>query len=203
MELLKITLFKDCRNSRSEFFEIRCKESHNEPIMYSCCECRYSECHHYDNMSYIAKESKQYYKDMCPSCVLKVDKPCNRFWNCCITRMQHQKAFATIQQAASFASECFYFKYKCAYIELCVEGNVYENACRHMMRYFANIDMPEPFTSQCFKQLSMSDKVVLSGKASPSVALLNTTCKTHSNGLRCANCEMLDKVNRNAYYMPL
>ena len=112
--------------------------------------------------------------------------------------MRHQKAFATIQQAASFTSECFHFKYERACIELCVEGNVYENAHRHLMRYFANIDMPEPFTSQCFKQLSMLNKVVSSGKASPSVALLNTACKTHSNGLRCANCEMLDKVNRNA-----
>ena len=79
MESLKITLFKDCRNSRSEFFAMRHKESRNKPIMYSCCECHYAECHHYDNMSYIAKESKQYYKDTCPSCVLKVDKPCNRF----------------------------------------------------------------------------------------------------------------------------
>ena len=84
MELLKITLFKDCRNSRSEFFEMHHKESRNEPIMYSCCECRYSECHHYDNMSYISEESKQYY-NTCPSYILKVDKPCNRFWNCCIT----------------------------------------------------------------------------------------------------------------------
>ena len=58
--------------------------------------------------------------------------------------MQHQKAFATVQQAASFASECFHFKYKHAYIELCAEGNVYENAHCHMMRYFANIDVPEP-----------------------------------------------------------
>ena len=72
-----------------------------------------------------------------------------------------------------------------------------------MMRYFVNIDVPEPFTSQRFKQLSVSDKVVSSSKASPSVALLNTACKTHSNGLRCANCEMLDEVNRNDYYMPL
>ena len=82
--------------------------------------------------------------------------------------MQHQKAFATIQQAVSFASECFHFKYECAYIELCVEGNVYENAHHHMMRYFANIDVPEPFTSQHFKQLSMLDKVVSNGKASQS-----------------------------------
>ena len=88
MESLKITLFKDCRNSRSEFFEMHHKESpRNESIMYSCCECHYAECHHYDNVSYIAEESKQYYKDTCPSCVLKVDKLCNRFWNCCITRM--------------------------------------------------------------------------------------------------------------------
>ena len=77
VELLKITLFKDCRNSRNEFFEMRHKESspHNKPIMYSCCECHYAECHHYDNVSYIAEESKQCYKDTCPSCVLKVDKP--------------------------------------------------------------------------------------------------------------------------------
>ena len=85
MESLKITLFKDCRNIRSEFFEMRHKESRKTPIMYSCCECHYAECHHYDNMSYIAEESKQYYKDTCPLCVLKVDKLCNRFWNCCIT----------------------------------------------------------------------------------------------------------------------
>ena len=93
VESLKITLFRDCRNSKSEFVEMRCKESpRNEPIIYSSCECHYAECHHDNNMSYIAEESKQYYKDTCPSCVLKVDKPCNKFWNCCITRMRHEKA---------------------------------------------------------------------------------------------------------------
>ena len=68
MESLKIILFKDCRNSRSEFFEMRRKESspNNKPIMYSCCECHYEECHHYDNMSYLPKKANSTTK----TCVL-------------------------------------------------------------------------------------------------------------------------------------
>ena len=83
-----------------------------------------------------------------------------------------------------------------------MEGNLFETACRHMVRCFSNIDIPEPFTSQWFKQITMSDKLV-SCATSHSVLLLNTICRTHLNGSKCANCEMQNDVNRGCNYVPL
>ena len=70
------------------------------------------------------------------------------------------RSFKSLSEARRFATDCFHFKYECAYIELCQEGNVYENARCHAMRYFSSIDTPESFTSQRLKQLTLSDKMV-------------------------------------------
>ena len=141
-------------------------------------------------MLYISQESRHYHKDTCPLCVLKVTTKCKRFWNCCITQMKHQKSFSTIWEALSFQNSCYHFRYEHVYIKLCMEGNIYENAHRHLMRYFSSIDTPESFTSQRFKQLTMSDEVVSGGTPSYSASLLNTVCRIYSNGSKCANCEL-------------
>ena len=206
-EQLKKLLFRDCRNSRTEFFELR-KVCHDPPHGktlggYSCCECSYAKCKHYDDVLYISNESRCYYQATCPQCVLSIEKSCHRFLNCCILRMRLQKAFTTVKQALSFATQCFHFKYECAYIELCIEGNVYENSHCHATRYFLNIDHPESLTSQRLKQLSMSNEIVDKLLLSATVTLLNPVCKPHSNGAKCENCEMQDNVNKGAYYVPL
>ena len=115
VETLKSILFRNCQDSRSEFFELH----HSDELKnkksggYSCCECRYAQCCLYGNVLYISSKSRQYYKDTCPLCMSKADKMCNRFWHCCITRMRHQKAFTTVREAISFANNCFHFQYKC------------------------------------------------------------------------------------------
>ena len=55
-----------------------------------------------------------------------------------------------------------------------MEGNIFENVHRHAIRYFSSIDVAEAFTSQRFKQSSMSDEVVSKLNPSHCIALLNT-----------------------------
>ena len=84
-----------------------------------------------------------------------------------------------------------------------MEGNIFENVHRHAIRYFLSIDVAEAFTSQRFKQLSMSDEVVSKLNLSHCIALLNTICRIGNNGAKCANCEMQEDSIRNSYYVPL
>ena len=116
--------------------------------------------------------------------------------------MKLRKEFKTITQAYDFVSNSFHFKYEHVYIELCMEGNVYENSSRHPMRYFLNIDHSKSLTSQRLKQISMSNKVVDSLLPSSSVALLNPVCRPLFNGAKCTNCEMQDNTNKGSYYQP-
>ena len=207
---LKEILFKTCRDSQSEFFELRCKVCHTKQRKqdsslgrHSCCECSYIKCCHYEDVLYISREARQYYQAVCPKCVMKIGSSCHRFWKCYILTMKLRKEFKTITQAYDFVSNCFHFKYERAYIELCMEGNVYENSCCHAMRYFLNIDRSESLTSQRLKQISMSNKVVDSLLPSSSVALLNPVCRPLFNGAKCTNCEMQDNTNKGSYYVPL
>ena len=67
---LKKLLFKDPFESRQEFFELR----HAESFPSKWCGCRDMVCKHYDNITYISKNSRQYFEDMCPLCIMKVEK---------------------------------------------------------------------------------------------------------------------------------
>ena len=159
-ERLKEILFKNCRDSRSEFFELRrkvCQQQKQDLSPHSCCECSYVKCRHYEDVLYISREARQCYQAVCPKCVMKIGYSCHQFWKCCILMMKLRK---TIMQAYDFVSNCFHFKYEHVYIKLYMEGNVYENSRRHAMRYFLNIDRSESLTSQRLKQISMSNKVV-------------------------------------------
>ena len=200
VHVLKQVLFRNCRESRLNFFQLCCSGialcKSDDVTSYPCCECCYKQCNHYDDVFYISPEGRQYYKDMCPMCIFKVERKCNRFWNCCIQCMKTQKFFNSVVEAVSFEDGCFHFQYECAYVKLCMEGNVYENARRHVMRYFFYIDKAEWFMSQQFKQLSRISP-------SHSALLLNTACRTESNGAKCANCEMQDSLNRGSNYVSL
>ena len=68
------------------------------------------------------------------------------------------------------------------------------------MHYFDNIDKAEDFTSQRFKMISLSDAQVRNSCMSYESSMLNTLCKTYSNGSRCANCEMKNDDTRNSDY---
>ena len=67
------------------------------------------------------------------------------------------------------------------------------------MRYFDNIDKAEDFTSQRFKTISLSDAQVRNLCYESS--MLNTMCKTYSNGSRCVNCKMKNDDTRNSDYV--
>ena len=71
------------------------------------------------------------------------------------------------------------------------------------MRYFNNIDRPEDFTSQLFKTITLSDHQVHISKHSYKASMMNTICKSHSNGLHCPNCDLQDLVFRSVNYMLL
>ena len=91
--------------------------------------------------------------------------------------MKIQRSFKSLSEARWFATDCFHFKYERACIELCKEGNVYENARHHAKRYFSSIDTPESFTSQRLKQLTLSDKMVDKLVPYDSVSLLKPICR--------------------------
>ena len=71
------------------------------------------------------------------------------------------------------------------------------------MRYFDSIDRPEDFTSQRFKTITLSDRQVRISKHSYEASMMNTICKSHSNGLRCPNCDLQDLVFRSVNYVLL
>ena len=88
--------------------------------------------------------------------------------------MVNQKVFTNVSKAVSFENNCF--QYECAYVELCMEGNVFENSCHHVIRYFSDIVGAKSFTSQWLKQVALSNKQVEELKPLYSAALLNTAC---------------------------
>ena len=195
-------LFRNCRDARQEFFELR-KICHVPQVLNGCCECTYKECKHYDDVAYISAQTRAYYRAVCPHCVLQVGELCRCFWKCCIVSMKIRRSFKSLSEARRFATDCFHFKYELAYIELCQEGNVYENVRCHAMRYFSSIDTPESFTSQRLKQLTLSNKMLDKLVPYDSMSLLNPVCRLSVNGAKCAHCEMQDPKNLGEYYVPL
>ena len=118
---IKKVLFRNCRDARREFFELR-KFCHLSQVLNGCCECTYKECKHYDDVAYISAQTRAYYRAVCPRCVLQVGKLCKLFWKCCIVSMKIHRSFKSLSEACQFATDCFHIKYKCAYIKLCQEG---------------------------------------------------------------------------------
>ena len=115
---------------------------------------------------------------------------CVGFLKCCIVSMKICRSFKSLSEAHRFATDCFHFKYEHAHIELCQEGNVYENARHYAMRYFSSIDTPESFTSQRLKQLTLSDKMVDKIIPYGSMSLLNPICRPSGNGAKV--CSLRD-----------
>ena len=114
--------------------------------------------------------------------------------------MRLGKAFTSITQAVVISSNCYHFIYERSFIDFCIEGNIYENSLRHSLRYFLNIDRPEPLTSQRLRQFTISKKVASLLSPSNHVALLNPVCKPLMNG---ANCDMQIGSSKELFYVPL
>ena len=189
---LKEVLFEDTFLSRKKYLTLRMMGRHNFYASieeWDCCQCEYQQCSHYDDVLYISKVSREYYKAICLSCALKISSQCNRFWGCCIAKMRNKKAFYNLNQALGFVYHCYHFQYERSYINFCIEGNLFENSRGHVMHYFDNIDRSEDFTSQCFKTITLSDHQVRISKHSYEASMMNTICRSHSNGLHCPNCD--------------
>ena len=96
---------------------------------FTCCSCWYKRCPHYEDILYLLhKKSLEYYKAVCPMCVMTISSCCNQFWNFCIVCMRLGKAFTLITQAVVMSSNCYHFIYERSFIDFCIEGNIYENS---------------------------------------------------------------------------
>ena len=82
-------------------------------------------------------------------------------------------------------------------LRFCIEGNIFENAVRHGIRYFNLINCGDDFTSQRFVVLNLN--TIYMAKAihnsihdthNGDFSMMNVICKSFSNGMRCANCDM-------------
>ena len=90
VENLKSMLFKDCRDSRTEFINLRMNGrpsavgEKGKRGQHDCCSCWYKQGNHYGDIKGLSKKSLAYYRAVCPMCVMTVSPSCSQFWNCCI-----------------------------------------------------------------------------------------------------------------------
>ena len=61
------------------------------------------------------------------------------FFKCCREEMKMRKSFRDVNEAADFLKTCKHFVYKRSYLDFSLEGNLFENAMQHAIRYFSNI----------------------------------------------------------------
>ena len=210
VENLKSLLFKDCHDSWTEFIDL-CMNGRPSGVgekrrraQCDCCSCWYKQCNHYGDIKGLSKKSLAYYRAVCPMCVMTVSPSCSRFWDCCIVRLHFGKKFSSLLEAEAFACGCHHVKYEKSFIDFCAEGNIYENSRQHSLRYFLNIDHPEPLTSQRLSQLTVSREITsMMQPPSEHVAFLNPVCKPLMNGAKCANCENYDGAFKELFYVPL
>ena len=91
VERLKEVLFEDMFLSRKKYLTLQTIGRRNFYASieeWDCCECDYQQFSHYDDILYISKVSREYYKATCPSCALKISSQCDRFWGCCMGKMR-------------------------------------------------------------------------------------------------------------------
>ena len=100
VEALKECLFKDPFKSRSRFLNIRDggKDGYHttNDDEYFCCECEYVKCDHFNDATHLKESSRLYLSAMCPVCVFKIGKSCNRSdGDCCIKKWKGETNFLT------------------------------------------------------------------------------------------------------------
>ena len=145
VEVVKSILFQDPFESRKQFRTMSnnmVEKLHNvRHSQHLCCGCTYETCIHFDNC-HESEEVREYLSLTCPLCVLKIKKKCSdiAFIPCCIEKMKNRKLFKDIDEAADFLTTCRHFKYKRAYLNFSLEGNLFENTICHSIRYFASIN---------------------------------------------------------------
>ena len=165
---------------------------------YFFCECEYdAKCMHLNNDN-LTELTLTYLTSTCPICIYKTTKSCGKNEDdCCIKRMETRDGFVNLYEAVHFSTNCYHCLYEPHYINFCIEGNLFENAMRHIIRYFNFINRSDYFTSQRLMMVNLNLKYVksvsISGGGVNNVSdlpYLNAICESSTNGVRCANCEM-------------
>ena len=192
---LKRTLFEDGFNYRVKFHEVaQRKNSHND----FCCECTYASCQHYEEIR--EASTLDYLRLTCAYCTMRIEKTCDRGSACCIRKMESNEWCNTITDASTFVKKCRHFEFERAFIYFVMEGNPFENAHRHMERYFEYIDKRQDLTTQ---RLKLAGKLSVVKEGSFVDGLMFNVCKSSDNGTRCWACERQSKDSIGVQYVEI
>ena len=110
---------------------------------------------------------------------------------------------------ADFLTTCRHFKYKQAYFNFSLEGNLFENAIRHSIRYFASINHRYDACVQNLNYMQLMTQWVKKGICGDNKPLTNALCKvgiicrSSFNGPHCSMCEMQKKQDSGIKYVKI
>ena len=126
---------------------------------YLCCDCEYEKCIHFEDEVVMNDEVKQYLSVTCAIYILRIGQKCKRE-DCHIRAMMKRKRFLKPSDALGFMTQCYHFAYERSYLDFCLEGNIFENALRHLIRYFNFINCQNDTMAQRFKVLNTNNRYV-------------------------------------------
>ena len=180
-------LFEDGFECRTKIVEAtRDRNSKNN----HCCECKYADdCAHYEDVT--NQDTKAYLKLTCAHCALYIDRVCgNDGDKCCIRKMENGEWCTKVTDAWNFAKSCRHFKFEKTFIDFVLEGNPFENAHRHMERYFEYIDKRQDLSTQ---RLKLAGKLMAVDNGEFEDGIMSNVCASSDNGTRCWACERQPK----------
>ena len=184
---IKRMLFKDGFECCTKIIEAtRDRNSKNN----HCCECKYADdCAHYEDVT--NQDTKAYLKLTCAHCALYIDRVCgNDGDKCCIRKMENGEWCTKVTDAWNFAKSCRHFKFEKTFIDFVLEGNPFENAHRHMERYFEYIDKHQDLSTQ---RLKLAGKLMVVDNGEFKDGIMSNVCASSDNGTRCWACERQPK----------
>ena len=161
-----------------------------DPIL--CLDPCHKQLENNDNGN-LTELTLTYLTSTCPICAFKISKSCGKNEDdCCIKRMENRDGFVNLQEAVDFSTNCYDFLYERHYIYFCIEGNLFENALRHIIRYFNFINHSDDFTSQRLMMVNLNLKYVksivvngggISVNNASDLPYLHAICKSSANGV--------------------
>ena len=122
--------------------------------------------------------------------------------------MKNRKLFKDIDEAGDFLTMCRHFKYERPYLNFSLEGNLFENAIHHSIRYFASINRRYnacvqnlnyvQLMTQWVKSICDDDKPLTNA-----LCKVGIICRSSFNGARCSMCEMQKKQDSGIEYVKI
>ena len=165
------------------------------------------KCTHFNDATDLKQSCRNYYSTTCPICMFKISGCCYRTSGvCCVKGMRKRLQLSSMDEADAFVQNCYHFNYERSYLNLCIEGNLFENAFRHTIRYFNLIDRTKDFMTQRFKTLKLNKKYVkkcFRKEISSNMAMMNTIYTLHTNGAHCPNWEMQSADDHGINYVKI